>query len=392
VASRQSLREAQEAEVEAAKGEARARRRRPITAVVVTVLVIAIAGVGFVVGKPLYELVTKPKQSAVTDFPGPGEGQATITIEQGDPGSAIGEKLVAAGVIASAGAFIEAWNTVGSRASSIQPGTYLLKKKMSAAQALGALLDPANRNAIIFTVPEGKRADEVYQIIGLAMAQSELDTGSDQAAIDQRAAEDAAVVKGAAVPAAIGLPPEANGLVEGWLFPETYSFNIGTEPAAILSEMVANTVKVLEEIKVPRDQWLRIMTVAGMVEKEAKLEPDRPKVAQVIYNRLAQGRKLELDSTVVYGVNRHDGKLATSNAERADPNPYNTYSVPGLPAGAICNPGRAAIEAAMNPTPGTWMFFCVTEPDSGKVEFNDTAEGHAQCVKKWLAWEAEHGG
>jgi UPF0755 protein len=392
VPSRREMREAQAAEEEEAKEDKHVSRRRPIAAVVIVLLVAAVGSAGYFLGKPIYQELTKPKEVQVTDFPGPGEGAASITIEAGDPGSVIGDKLVAAGVIATTGAFIEAWNKAGDRANSIQPGTYALMEKMSASGALAALLDPANRNAIMFTVPEGKRAAEVYQLIGTAVAKSDLGDDADQAALDQKAAEQAGVVKQAAESGAIGLPPEANGLVEGWLYPETYSFNIDTAPTEILSKMVANTVKTLEDLQVPRERWLEIITVASIIEKEARLEPDRAKVARVIYNRLADGIKLELDSTVVYGVGRFDDTLSTTDAERNADNPYTTYANRGLPIGAISDPGKAAIEAALNPTPGAWKFFCVVNPETGEMEFNETAEGHNLSVEKWKQWEREHAG
>jgi UPF0755 protein len=388
--SRRALRQAQAAGVEEARA---AGRRGPVTAVVVGVLVIAVGAVGFLVGKPVYEAFTKPKPVVVSDYPGPGDGEASIVIDPGDPGSVIGEKLVAAGVVATSGAFLEAWHAAGDKAASVQPGTYALMRNMRAADALAALLDPANRNAVTFTVPEGKRAAEVYQIIGLAMAKADLGADADPAVLEQTAAERGQSVEQAAGdPAAIGLPAEANGLAEGWLFPETYSFNIGVQPAEILAKMVAQTVAVLEDLQVPRERWLEVVTIGSLVEKESKLAPDRPKTARVIHNRLERGIRLELDSTVVYGVGRFDGKLATSDADRADQNPFNTYLVEGLPAGAICNPGLEAIEAALNPEPGAWMFFCVVNPETGETEFNETVEGHAECVAKWQAWERERAG
>jgi UPF0755 protein len=391
--SRRALREAEAAQAEAVKETRQASRRGPITAVMMIVLVVAVGTVGFVVGKPMIERLTQPKPTTVTDYPGPGAGATTITIDQGDPGSTIAQKLVDAGVIATTGAFIQAWNKAGDTAASIQPGTYALFEKMSAADALAALLDPANRNAIVFTVPEGKRAGQVYQIIGLAMARADLGADADQAALDQKASEDAQLVEQAAADqAGIGLPPEAGGLVEGWLFPETYSFNIGTTPTEMLAKMVSQTVAVLEDLKAPRENWAKILTIGSLVEKESKLSDDRPKTARVIYNRLDVGMRLQLDSTVVYGVGRFDDKVATSQAERDDPNPFNTYVVPALPAGPICNPGLEAIEAAINPAPGAWIYFCAWNLETGETIFSETLEGQQRCIDKWHAWEAEQAG
>jgi UPF0755 protein len=339
----------------------------------------------------VWDKLTQKKTEAITDYPGPGFGEISVTIEQGDLGSVIADKLVAAGVIATAGPFIQLFTQAGDQAASIQPGTYSLSKEMSSAQALGALMNPDKRLAITFTVPEGKRAAEVYSIVGLALAKAELDPKADQATIDTTTAEKAALVEAAAANLeGIGLPAEANRLVEGWFFPETYSFNLGTTPEAILKKMVATTISVLEELKVPRDRWLEVITMASMVEKESKLSPDRPKVARTFYNRLDKGMRLQSDATVVYGVKRFDGKTATSDADRANQNPFNTYVVPELPAGAICNPGREAISATLSPASGSWLYFVTVNPETGETEFNETAEGHDKSVAKWKAWEAAH--
>jgi UPF0755 protein len=174
------------------------------------------------------------------------------------------------------------------------------------------------------------------------------------------------------------------------LFPETYSFNIGVTPTEILAKMVETCVGVLEELNVPRERWLEVVTTASLLEKESKLSSDRPKVARVIQNRLAKGMKLQFDSTVVYGVGRFDANVYTSQAERDDPNPWNTYYVDGLPAGAICNPGKETLDAAMNPAAGEWLYFCAHNLETGETDFGVTAEDHARCVQKLRQWEAEH--
>jgi UPF0755 protein len=366
--------------------------RRAVTAVVILALVGGVAWAGWVFGKPVFDSLTQPKPEKIADYPGPGQGEATITIEAGDPGSVIAQKLRDAGVIATTGPFIAAFTAAGDQAAGIQPGTYVLKKEMSSSDALYALMDPSTRHDVRFTVPEGKRAEEVYAIIGKAIAEADLGADAAQEELDQAAKDAEDKVRLAAQDTdGIGLPPEANGMIEGWLFPETYSFAIGTDPGRMLARMVSTAVAVLKDLDVPIDNWEETLTVASLVEREAKLDPDRPKVARVIENRLAKNIKLELDSTVVYGVGRTDANLATTDKERADPNPFNTYLNAGLPAGPIANPGKAAIEAALNPTPGAWMFFCVVDPEVGTMEFNETAEGHQKSVEKWQQWEREHG-
>jgi UPF0755 protein len=358
-------------------------------------MAIVVAGAGWVAGKPIVERWTNPSPSAVADYPGPGHGAASVTIDPGDPGNVIADKLVAAGVIATAGPFIAAFADAGDQASAIQPGTYQLRLEMSARDALTALMDPSSRQLIQFTVPEGKRAEEVYQIAGLAMAQAQAAMPDVAADFDVEAAALAAtdeLRQAGEQGDLIGLPPEAENHAEGWLFPATYQFNVTTSAAEILAAMVNETIKLLDSLDVDPPKRLEVLTVASLLERESKLEPDRPKTARVIYNRIERGMKLELDSTVVYGVGRFDGNLATSDAERANQNPFNTYVNAGLPAGPIANPGLATIEAALAPADGAWIYFCVVDPSTGEMEFNETWEGHQESVKKWQAWEAEHAG
>ncbi|MDR3106740.1 MAG: endolytic transglycosylase MltG, partial [Bifidobacteriaceae bacterium] len=391
--SRRALRETQAAQTEALKEEKQVKRRGPITAVIVLALVVAVGSVGIIFGKPIWDSLTQKEPPAITDYPGPGSGQAAITIAQGDPGSVIADKLVGAGVIASAGPFITAFTNAGDRANSIQPGVCAgLRKQMSAAGALEALLRTDACVAITFIIPEGKRAEEVYALVGEAIARPQLATDADQAAIDQAVADQTALVRQAAADtAAIGLPAEANGLVEGWLLPKGYQFDVGATPTEVLSRMVAARVAELEQLGVPRERWHEVIVLASMVEKEARLEEDRPKVARVFFNRLERDMKLQSDATVVYGVSRFNSDPNTSDIERDDDNPYNTYYIAALPIGAICNPGAAAIEAVLNPTPGAWLYFVTVNLDTGETEFNETAEGHDRSVAKLRQWQREHG-
>jgi UPF0755 protein len=112
------------------------------------------------------------------------------------------------------------------------------------------------------------------------------------------------------------------------------------------------------------------------------------KVARVLENRLADGMALQLDTTVNYANNK--GGITTSAQDRANPSPYNTYVHPGLPPGAISNPGEDAIRAVMAPTPGDWRFFVVVDPDTGETRFGATAEEHQQNVLLFQQWLREN--
>jgi uncharacterized YceG family protein len=192
----------------------------------------------------------------------------------------------------------------------------------------------------------------------------------------------------AADPAALGLPAYANGQLEGFLFPATYDFEPDAGPADMLREMVSRAQQALDELQIPEDQRLTVLTKASLVQAEAGSAEDMGKVARVLENRLADGMPLQLDTTVNYANGK--GGLTTTPQDRSNPSPYNTYEHPGLPPGAIANPGEEALRAVLSPTPGDWRFFVVVDPDTGDTRFAVTGDEHDQNVALFRQWLQEH--
>ena len=290
------------------------------------------------------------------DWTGTGTGRATVVVHAGDSGRTIGVALQQAGVVKTSKAFADV-AADNPQAGSIQPGSYALRTRMSATSALDMLLDPANRTVPRVTVREGLWKAEVIKA---------LSNGTGRPLAEYQAA-----LKN---PAALGLPAAARGNVEGYLFPATYEFEADAGATIQLRTMVAKTLAQLRAAGVAPANAQRVLTVASIVEAEARRDADRGKVARVVYNRLAKRTKLQMDSTVHYVVQRRGG-VATSDAERATKSPYNTYYVTGLPAGPIGNPGRASITAAARPTPGPWLYFVAVNPDTGETRFATDAAG-----------------
>ncbi|WP_197512511.1 endolytic transglycosylase MltG [Tessaracoccus coleopterorum] len=127
------------------------------------------------------------------------------------------------------------------------------------------------------------------------------------------------------------------------------------------------------------------MTTASIIASEVTKPEDQPMVASVIYNRLAQGMMLEMDSTVHYAVGK-SGKVTTTAEDRADPSPYNTYMHKGLPPGPISNPGRTALAAALNPADSDALFFVTVNPETGDTRFAATLEEHNANVALFRQW------
>ena len=188
---------------------------------------------------------------------------------------------------------------------------------------------------------------------------------------------------------ALGLPAYAKGALEGFAFPGTYEVSSASSPEEILAAMVARFERAAENAKLVEGARrigrtpLEILTIASIVEAESANGRDMPKIARVIHNRLnhTPAMSLQVDSTVRYGLDKYGARV--SNEDLRSPSRYNTYRHLGLPPGPIGNPGADAIEAALRPAPGTWLFFVLTDPKKGVMKF-------ATSDSEFLKLAAEH--
>ncbi len=342
--------------------EAPATSRRNKTALVVVVGgVVMVLLAGFVA----LRLVVHPD-----DYDGDGTGNVTVQVNQGETLSQIAESLAKADVVRSSDAFLAAAEQ-DDRASSIPPGTYELRQQMSAAAALGLMLDPASRSGSRLAVPEGLTVAETVALIAKTTTISA-----------------ASLAKALRSPDAIGLPEQAKGKAEGYLFPATYEITPSSDAESVLTAMTRRFSKAAREIDLPgRAGDLNVdpadvVTVASIIQREVA-PADYAKAARVIYNRLHKRLKLQLDSTVAYALGVRDLKL--SAAQLATKSPYNTYRVRGLPPGPVCNPGQAALEAALAPADGGWMYFVTTDPKAGTTEFATTYQQFLALKKRYQA-------
>lgn len=332
-----------------------------IIAVVVALAVIGGLWVGYV--------KVKDRVFGPQDYSGSGTGRVLVSIPEGANGSKIGTILYKAGVVKSSNAYYRtALNDAA--AGDIQPGTYAMKKKMSSSAALDALTQSNNRVQVSIVIPEGFRLD---QIIARIAARTSITNAQLKAAL--------------AKPASIGLPSYADGNAEGFLFPATYTVAPGETATQLLSQMTAKSAQVMTSLNVDaRAKALhltreQIMTVASILEYEGKRDQDYPKIARVLYNRIDQGMKLQLDSTISY-VAKSKGKVWTTAQERKIDSPYNTYLYKGLPPGPIGSAGEETLEAAMNPAKGSWLYFFAKK--DGSTVFNDTYAQHmAACQAEY---------
>lgn len=351
--------------------ERKRRRRRSILVLIVATLMVV--GAGYVVVELMGGMFQGGggPQGGPEDYSGVGHGSAEVVIKPGDTGADMAVTLVDAGVVATAKAFNKAFAD-NPQAASIQPGTYKLLQELPAADAIVALLNPSSRVSFRLGIPEGLTTSQIVTKI------------SEKLAIPVEEVNAAL-----ADPAAIGLPAEANGNAEGWLAPATYDIEPGATPASVLAKMTAQTVAVLSQKGVPQDQWATVLNKASLVEREARLAEDRPKVARAIENRLAKEMLLAVDSSVAYGLGKPGTGLTTADTQDAS-NAYNTYKHLGLPPTPIASPGVASIEAVLAPAEGDWLFWVTINLETGETLFATTYEDHLANVELLRAWQAEN--
>lgn len=342
-------------------------RHRPwIFTIIAIVVIIGLAIAGLYLFRNVIGDLTHHE---VQDYTGQGTGTVNIEVVEGDSGSSIATKLKAAGVVATRTAFLKA---IANSASEpvFQPGSFSMHRHMSGANALRTLTNAANRNVMRVVVPEGLTVAQIVR----RMVTAGFKKADIQAALQN--------------PRALGVPASAHD-AEGYLFPATYTFNLGLDATTALKQMVQGTLNALTTAGVKPEDWNRTIILASIVQKEARQSSDFPKVARVLENRLKQGMHLQLDSTVSYGAG---GTTVTTTAkQRADKsNKYNTYAHAGLPVGAISNPGAQAIDAVVHPADGNWLFFVTVNLSTGKTVFSDTAAGHAKAVQQFRSWIQQH--
>ncbi len=297
------------------------------------------------------------------DYQGSGTGSVTLVIAQGESGLGVASDLAKLGVVKNSDVIyrlIVAENTV------FYPGTYLLREQMSSAAALAALKDPKSLKVNRVTIKEGLRITNV--LAQLASASGRPVSQFTSAAKDL---------------AALGIPATEPS-AEGYLFPATYSFDPALTAHQILKQMVARTYQELEHFGVAEADRHKVLTLASIVQKEARQHDDFYKVSRVFQNRLAIGMPLQSDATVSYGSG--GTTVTTTNAERASNNGYNTYVHTGLPVGPIGGPGSLAIDAALHPASGSWLYFCAVNLKTGETVFSTTVAEHEQAVAKFRTW------
>ena len=325
-----------------ADGPLRARRGRRLASVVALVLGVAVAsalGCGEPYGAPV-----------------------RVVVPAGSTFRAATDSLSRAGIVRSPGLF-RLYAKLGGRDRGVKAGTYMLRRGDSWGVVLGALTKGKGVVNTV-TIPEGFALSSIVPLLARTLS-----VPADSVEV---------AVRDSALRARLGVPTPT---LEGYLFPDTYSFPAGTTAREAVAEMTRGFERRwnpewdsrLQELAMSRND---VMALASIVEKEARLPEERPVISAVYHNRLRARMPLQADPTVQYALGRHVGRVLYRDLEIASA--YNTYKHPGLPPGPIASPGLPSIEAALFPANVPYLFFVAT-PD-GHHEFRTTFSEHREAI------------
>ncbi|WP_317494946.1 endolytic transglycosylase MltG [Haloechinothrix sp. LS1_15] len=329
------------------------------------------------------------------DYAGPGEDDVIVEVAEGDSVAAIAATLEEADVVASSRAFVSAGGDTEA-VRSIRPGYYVMQTRMSGADAVEAITAEDARVGDL-QIRGGTKLDDVTQpdetvthgVYSLLSHASCVELNGDSTCVDPdelRAVAAEADLTELGVPEWLAEPAseaEPERRLEGLVMPGVYSVKPGWDAERLLSEVLTVSASKLEASELVNSEEItgyepyEVLTIASLIEHEA-VENDFGRVSRVIYNRLADDMRLEMDSTINYVLERPE--VRTNEEDRARPGPYNTYRNTGLPPTPISAPSMEALQAAIHPAEGSWMFFVKCE-DNGLSCFADSYDEHRENVR-----------
>lgn len=289
-----------------------------------------------------------------------------IRVPEGASLPQIAEMLHAHGLIRHPAVFL--WTALARGAErTLQAGRY----RFSPAEDVDTIVRRIAAGEVVsvaFVIPEGYTAEQIVATVAAA------GIGDEERLRSVFRNADRSIV----VPQMRG---NASGFLEGYLFPDTYRISPDARDEDVARRMVgrfAAAAGPLLEGRLPLGLSPHaIVTIASMVEREARVATERPVIAGVIYNRLRRGMRLEIDATVLYALGRH--KAVVRNRDLEIDSAFNTYRVSGLPPGPIASPGLPAIEAAVRPATHDFLYYVAR--DDGSHVFTRTFDDHLRAIR-----------
>lgn len=338
-----------------ARGQAGARG---CLAFIIKLVVLAVLGAGLILGIGFWQYKENLKP---VDLEGSGK-EITISISSGASTVKIAQMLEREGLIRDDLTF-RAYSRLKGFDGKLKAGEFTLSTSMGVPEIMDKIAEGAV-DYISFTIPEGFNTKQI------------VDTLVEKELVDRDTFMDL-VAKGDFDYDFIKDLPKGEKRLEGYLFPDTYKISHRTTEKEIIDMMLARFAKVAtpEYIRLAQQQGLTLhqaVTLASVIEREAKVDLERPKVAAVFLNRMRKGWKLESCATVQYALGQQKARLL--NEDLQIDSPYNTYKIAGLPPGPIASPGEMSLKAAVNPADVDYLFFVVFE--DGKHVFSKTISEH----------------
>lgn len=295
-------------------------------------------------------------------------GRTEVTIPKGANAKDIAEYLSHYQVVRDINEFLF-WLKISGNEKNLKSGTYELHKFKNPFYVINKLLR-GGMSDINITIPEGLTMYETAEILDI------------NGVIDKE--EFLVLCNDKDFIVNLGLKTSS---LEGYLFPDTYSFSISQTDSQVILTFIENFNRHIEEYKLDnRDSIFKIVTVASMVEKEAKFKDERPIIAKVFLNRLRTNRPLESCATVLYVLKQTDyekycTKTKLTQRDLKIDSPYNTYLHIGLPPGPICSPGESSISAVISPADVDYLYF--VSKGNGQHHFSTTFREHIAAKEKY---------
>jgi UPF0755 protein len=362
--------------------------QRMVGVLLMALLVVACGGAG---GDRVLQTYLNANEDALYLPTSVDNSPVRFVVEPGTPARTIGQQLLEAGLITDDLLF-EAYVRVNGLASQLEAGTFILNPAMTMVEIV-EILQNAEATSVTITIPEGWRLEQQAEY--LAAAGIFDDPAQAEMYRTQVLTGDLAGLDPSRYPFLQERP--AGSSLEGYLFPETYEIPaVGATPADVLSRQLdvfaARVLPAYESAVASGTTTLDLYTVlivASIVEREAVIPAERPDIAGVYLNRLAQGIRLEADPTVQYAMGYQEAtgqwwKTPVFLEEYSSViSPYNTYLNNGLPPGPIASPGLSSIEAVLNPGQHNYLYFVATPDGTGAHIFAATFEEHAENVRRY---------
>lgn len=313
-------------------------------------------------------------------FKGDGEGRVVVRIPPNTSARQIGDLLAARGVVSS-GFFFSARATLSGKREDLKAGTYAMSRNMSYGAAIDRLTGgPPPPRTLRVAIPEGRSRREAAPLV------REAGFRGGYLSASKRSSE--------LNPRRFGAPRRTRSL-EGFLFPATYELEDGSTSRRLVREQLSTFKERFAEVdlKAARRRDLDaydVITIASMIEREAQVARERPRIAAVIYNRLKRGIPLGIDATIRYAENDWTRPLRQSQLERDTP--YNTRLRTGLPPTPIGSPGLASLKAAAKPADVPYLFYVVKPNTCGEHAFSTTDAKFRRDVARYNRARRRNGG